>query len=84
MSSWPSARLAKPPTATGCPISFGDILVAQGGRSAPSLSEELGADYMKGREIAITVDVGVGEASATVWTCDLTADYIAINADYRS
>jgi glutamate N-acetyltransferase/amino-acid N-acetyltransferase len=39
---------------------------------------------MKRPEIAITVDVGVGEASATVWTCDLTAGYIAINTDYRS
>ena len=51
---------------------------------APSYREELGANYMKREEIVITVDVGVGEASATVWTCDLTAEYIAINADYRS
>ncbi len=39
---------------------------------------------MKNREIAISVDVGVGKGAATVWTCDLTKDYIAINADYRS
>ena len=51
---------------------------------APSYREELGANYMKREEIAITVDVGVGEGTATVWTCDLTAEYIAINADYRS
>ena len=35
-------------------------------------------------EIAITVDVGIGTAEATVWTCDLTHQYISINADYRS
>jgi glutamate N-acetyltransferase/amino-acid N-acetyltransferase len=65
-------------------ISFGDILVAKEGEVAPSYREELGANYMKREEIAITVDVGVGEGTATVWTCDLTAEYIAINADYRS
>jgi len=65
-------------------IWFGDILVAQDGEVAPSYREKQGADYMKGREIVVTVDVGVGKESATVWTCDLTQDYIAINADYRS
>jgi len=39
---------------------------------------------MKGTEIDIEVDVGVGRGRATVWTCDLTHRYIAINADYRS
>ena len=39
---------------------------------------------MKNREIVIRVDVGVGAAKATVWTCDLTHDYVSINADYRS
>ncbi len=39
---------------------------------------------MKGREIVIRADVGVGTGKATVWTCDLTHDYISINADYRS
>ena len=39
---------------------------------------------MQGQEIVIRADVGVGKASATVWTCDLTHDYISINADYRS
>ena len=65
-------------------ISFGDILVAEEGEVAPSYREEVGAAYMMRREIDITVDVGVGDASSTVWTCDLTAEYIAINADYRS
>ena len=51
---------------------------------APGYREQDGADYMKRKEIDIAVDVGVGDASATIWTCDLTKDYIAINADYRS
>ena len=65
-------------------IWLGDIEVAREGEVAPSYREELGSNYMKRAEIAITVDVGVGSAEATVWTCDLTAEYIAINAAYRS
>jgi glutamate N-acetyltransferase/amino-acid N-acetyltransferase len=65
-------------------IRFGDIEVARDGEVAPSYREEQGAAYMKRAEIDIAVDVGVGEAAATIWTCDLTKDYIAINADYRS
>jgi glutamate N-acetyltransferase/amino-acid N-acetyltransferase len=65
-------------------IWLGDILVAKDGEVAPTYREQQGAAYMKGPEIAITVDVGVGKQAATIWTCDLTHDYIAINADYRS
>ena len=39
---------------------------------------------MKNREIVIRVNAGVGEGTAHVWTCDLTHDYVSINADYRS
>ena len=65
-------------------IWLGEIQVAKDGEVAPSYREQDGATYMKNREIAISVDVGVGKGAATVWTCDLTKDYIAINADYRS
>jgi glutamate N-acetyltransferase/amino-acid N-acetyltransferase len=65
-------------------IRFGDILVAKNGEVAAGYREEEGAAYMKRAEIALTVDVGVGKEAATIWTCDLTKDYIAINADYRS
>ena len=65
-------------------IWLGEIQVAKHGEVASSYREQDGAAYMKNREIAISVDVGVGKAAATVWTCDLTKDYIAINADYRS
>jgi glutamate N-acetyltransferase/amino-acid N-acetyltransferase len=40
--------------------------------------------HLKGQEIAIDVDLGLGKGAATVWTCDLTHGYIDINADYRS
>jgi glutamate N-acetyltransferase/amino-acid N-acetyltransferase len=63
---------------------LGDILVAKDGEVAAGYREQQGAAYMKESEIAITVDVGVGKEAATIWTCDLTHDYIAINADYRS
>ena len=65
-------------------IFFGDILVAENGWVAPNYSEELGAQYMKNTKIKISVDLGLGVANTTFWTCDFTNDYISINADYRS
>ena len=65
-------------------IRFGDILVAENGWVAESYREDDGAAYMKGPELAVSVDVGVGTGRSTVWTCDLTHRYIEINADYRS
>ena len=65
-------------------ISFGDILVADKGWVSPDYREDDGADYMKSQDLSVTVDLGVGDGSATVWTCDLTHQYITINADYRS
>ncbi|MGB0705053.1 MAG: bifunctional glutamate N-acetyltransferase/amino-acid acetyltransferase ArgJ [Paracoccaceae bacterium] len=65
-------------------IWLGDILVAEQGWVAASYSEERGAAYMKNAELVIAVDLGMGSGAATVWTCDLTHDYISINADYRS
>ena len=65
-------------------IAFGDIVVAKDGERAPTYDEKTVAAYMKGREIEIRVDLGLGAGEATVWTCDLTHDYISINADYRS
>jgi glutamate N-acetyltransferase/amino-acid N-acetyltransferase len=65
-------------------IWFGDIQVAREGEVDPAYREADGAEYMRAKELAVRVDVGVGDASAVVWTCDLTTGYIAINADYRS
>jgi glutamate N-acetyltransferase/amino-acid N-acetyltransferase len=66
-------------------IWFGDIQVAKDGMRHPDYQEALGAAYVKRREIEIRVDVGTGgPGRATIWASDLTHDYIAINADYRS
>lgn len=65
-------------------IAFGPHTVARNGERAADYDEATVAAYMKNGEINIAVDVGVGDASATVWTCDLTHGYISINADYRS
>ncbi len=65
-------------------ISFGDVLVAEKGWVSPTYKEEDGAAQMKQDEITIKVDLGLGDGTATVWTCDLTHQYISINADYRS
>jgi glutamate N-acetyltransferase/amino-acid N-acetyltransferase len=65
-------------------IRFGAILVAEKGWRAPGYSEAEAAAYMRGQELVIAVDLGLGRAARTVWTCDLTHRYIDINADYRS
>ncbi len=65
-------------------IRFGEHVVARNGERAAEYVESAVAAYMKNREIIIRIDVGVGGGSATVWTCDLTHDYVEINSDYRS
>ncbi|CUH23371.1 Arginine biosynthesis bifunctional protein ArgJ [Jannaschia seosinensis] len=65
-------------------IRFGDILVAENGQVAPDYREEAGAAYMTRDRITLSVDLGLGEAEDTMWTCDLTYRYVEINADYRS
>ena len=65
-------------------IRFGDITVAEGGQIARTYTEEAGASYMKRDRITLSVDLGLGDAADTMWTCDLTYRYIEINADYRS
>jgi len=65
-------------------VSLGPHKIAENGQLNPEYREESGAEYMKKRQIAIHVDIGVGPGEFTVWTCDLTHRYIDINADYRS
>lgn len=65
-------------------IAFGPHLLAEKGVRHPDYSESVVSHYMKGNEIEISVDVGLGKGEARVWTCDLTHGYISINADYRS
>ena len=65
-------------------IGFGGAWAAKDGQPLADYDEAPVAAHLKGREIDIQVDLGLGEGQATVWTCDLTHGYIAINADYRS
>lgn len=65
-------------------IWFGPYCVARDGERAEEYDERTVAAYMKNNEIVIRVHVGVGEAVANVWTCDITHEYVSINADYRS
>jgi glutamate N-acetyltransferase/amino-acid N-acetyltransferase len=65
-------------------IRFGGTQVASGGLAVEGYDEAPVAAHLKGQEIEIGVDIGLGQGRATVWTCDLTHGYISINADYRS
>jgi glutamate N-acetyltransferase/amino-acid N-acetyltransferase len=65
-------------------IWFGDNRLAFEGERDAGYSEEKTSAYMKGDEIRIRADIGLGSGKATVWTCDLTKEYVAINGDYRS
>jgi glutamate N-acetyltransferase/amino-acid N-acetyltransferase len=65
-------------------IWFGETRVAREGERDPDYSEAATSAYMKRDEIDIRVDLGLGRGKATVWTCDLTKEYVAINGDYRS
>ena len=65
-------------------IRFGDTQVAQAGLAVEGYDEAPVAAHLKGQHIEIGVDIGLGDGTATVWTCDLTHGYISINADYRS
>ncbi|SDW79643.1 bifunctional glutamate N-acetyltransferase/amino-acid acetyltransferase ArgJ [Litoreibacter albidus] len=65
-------------------IWFGDVLVAKDGWVSPDYVEADAAAHMKGEDLRIRVDLGLGAGHSTVWTCDLTHGYIEINADYRS
>ncbi|MGB3753445.1 MAG: bifunctional glutamate N-acetyltransferase/amino-acid acetyltransferase ArgJ [Parerythrobacter sp.] len=65
-------------------IGFGGIWTARDGEPVEDFDETPVAEHLQGQDISIAVDLGIGEGRATVWTCDLTHGYIAINADSRS
>jgi len=65
-------------------ITIGGVSVAKDGMVDPSYKEASVVPHMEGRDIQISVDVGVGQAEATVYTCDLTHRYIDINGSYRT
>jgi glutamate N-acetyltransferase / amino-acid N-acetyltransferase len=61
-----------------------DVHVVQRGGRHPAYREELGQRVMQQSEITVRVNLNRGAASATVWTCDFSTEYVTINADYRS
>jgi len=63
---------------------LGDVWVARDGGRNPEYKEADGQAVMKQAEITVTVDLGRGSVEETVWTCDLSHEYVSINADYRS
>jgi glutamate N-acetyltransferase/amino-acid N-acetyltransferase len=65
-------------------VRFGALVAAQDGRVSPTYDEAKMSAYMKNAELEVSVDVGAGRASASMWTCDLTKRYVEINGDYRS
>ncbi|MDQ1183510.1 bifunctional glutamate N-acetyltransferase/amino-acid acetyltransferase ArgJ [Agrobacterium larrymoorei] len=65
-------------------ISFGHVRVAVNGERDPAYSEAEASAVMKQQDIPVKVDIGLGNGKATVWTCDLTKEYVEINGDYRS
>ncbi len=65
-------------------ISFGEYLLTQKGQRHPAYDEATVSQYMKEQELAIHVDIGLGDGQFTAYSCDLTNGYISINADYRT
>src|SRR5215210_2222316 len=65
-------------------IWFGDVRVAVEGARDPDYNEAEASAVMKRDSIEVRADIGLGAGEATVWTCDLTKEYVAINGDYRS
>ncbi|HEY3342409.1 MAG TPA: bifunctional ornithine acetyltransferase/N-acetylglutamate synthase, partial [Anaerolineae bacterium] len=62
---------------------FGDVLVFHSGMPT-QYSEEDATQAIKPREVQVHLDLGLGDASATIWTCDLSHDYVTINGKYRT
>jgi glutamate N-acetyltransferase / amino-acid N-acetyltransferase len=65
-------------------LGFGNIMIIRAGEIVKGYKENRLAKYLKEKELQINIDLGMGGAVSKVWTCDLTKEYISINADYRS
>lgn len=68
----------------GVTVCIGDVLIAENGSRATSYTEEAGQRVMNKEDITLAIDLGRGSYSETVWTSDLSYDYVKINAEYRS
>ena len=64
-------------------MAFGDLCVFSSGEPQNADLQRL-TDYLKGRDIRITIDLGIRDGQATVWGCDLTAEYVRLNAEYTT
>jgi glutamate N-acetyltransferase/amino-acid N-acetyltransferase len=64
-------------------VQIGPIVLFEGGRPHDDRAPDA-ARYLQNKEVTVSVDLGAGSADATVWTCDLSAEYVRINADYRT
>jgi len=64
-------------------VRIGSIVLFKDGRPYDEAAPQA-AEYLQGKDIAVSVDLGSGSASSTVWTCDLSAEYVRINAEYRT
>ena len=64
-------------------VTIGATVLFRNGRPYDEAAPEA-AEYLKGKDLTVSVDLGAGHASSTVWTCDLSAEYVRINADYRT
>jgi glutamate N-acetyltransferase/amino-acid N-acetyltransferase len=65
-------------------IAIGGVWMAREGSVVPHYDEAPVVAHMRGQDVKIEIDLGLGKGSATVWTCDLTHGYIDINGSYRS
>ena len=65
-------------------VAIGDVALMQGGGKAPGYIEAAGAAVMAAEEIVISVNLNAGDCLESVWTSDLSHDYVSINADYRT
>jgi glutamate N-acetyltransferase/amino-acid N-acetyltransferase len=79
-----AGRSGEPINPASLSVSIGGVIICRDGQLAAEYEEAPVAAHLKGQEITIYLDVGTGTGASTVWTCDLTHEYIAINADYRS
>jgi glutamate N-acetyltransferase / amino-acid N-acetyltransferase len=64
-------------------VRIGSTVLFRDGRPYDEAAPEAAA-YLRGKELTVSVDLGSGSQSSTVWTCDLSADYVRINAEYRT
>jgi len=77
-------RADEPVNRDAMSVRFGKLTAACDGLVSPTYNEAKMSAYMKKKELEVTVEVGKGRASASIWTCDLTKRYVEINGDYRS